>query len=48
MNLWQHTCDMRKQSWFKSEAEWTAAAHYLLLALGLLAVLLVGWLRADG
>ena len=42
---------MRSRSWFKSEAEWTAAAHYLIAALGvlgLLAALLVAWLRADG
>jgi hypothetical protein len=42
---------MRKSSWFKSEAEWTAAAHYIIPALGLLgllAALLVARLSADG
>ena len=42
---------MRKRPWFKSEAEWTAVAHYLipaLGALGLLAALILAWLRAGG
>ncbi|MET0648538.1 MAG: hypothetical protein ABW208_18150 [Pyrinomonadaceae bacterium] len=42
---------MTKRSWFKSEAELTAAVHYLIAALGvlgLLAALLVARLRADG
>ena len=42
---------MRKTSWFKAEAVWTAALLYLLPALGALAslaALAVGWLRADG
>ena len=42
---------MKKRSWFKSEGEWTAVAHYLIPALGvlgLLAALILAWLRADG
>jgi hypothetical protein len=42
---------VRKGSWFKSEAELTAAAHYLLWALGVLGLLaasIIAWLRADG
>jgi hypothetical protein len=42
---------MRRKSWFKSEAELTAVVHYLIPALGvlgLLAALIVAWLRADG
>ncbi len=42
---------MSRRSWFKSEAEWTAAAHYLVAALGLLgllAALAVAWARARG
>jgi hypothetical protein len=42
---------MRRRSWFKSEAEWTAVAHYLIPALGvlgLLAALILVWLRANG
>ena len=41
---------MRKRSWFKSEAEWTVVAHYLIPALGvlgLLAALMVAWLRGN-
>ena len=42
---------MRKRSWFKSEAEWTVVVHYLISALGvlgLLAALILSWLRAAG
>ena len=42
---------MRRASRFKTEAQWTAAVHYLLPAAGvlaLLAALLVGWLRGGG
>ena len=42
---------MTKGSWFKSEAEWTVVVHYLIAALGLLgllAALILGWLRAEG
>jgi hypothetical protein len=42
---------MRKASRFKTEAEWTAAAHHLLPAAGVLALLAalpVGWLGAAG
>ena len=42
---------MKKSSWFKAEAEWTVVAHYLISApgvLGLLAALILAWLRADG
>jgi hypothetical protein len=42
---------MRKASWFKTEAKWTAAIQYLLLAAGLavvLVALVVRWLRAAG
>ena len=42
---------MTKRSWFKSEAEWTVAAHLLIAALGvlgLLAALTLAWLRAGG
>jgi hypothetical protein len=42
---------MRKTSRFKTEAKWTAAAHYLLPAAGmvvLLVALIIGWLRAAG
>jgi hypothetical protein len=42
---------MRKTSWFKTEAKWTAAIHYLLLATGLLAILIeliIGWVKAAG
>ncbi len=41
---------MRNRSWFKSEAEWTVLAHYLILALGVLGLLaasLIAWLRAG-
>jgi hypothetical protein len=42
---------MRNRSWFKSEAGWTVAVHYLIPALGALALLaatVAGWLRARG
>jgi hypothetical protein len=42
---------MTKRSWFKSEAELTVVVHYLIAALGalgLLAALILSWLRADG
>ena len=42
---------MRKRSWFKSDGEWTAVAHYLIPALGvlgLLAALILVWLRGSG
>ena len=42
---------MTKGSWFKSEAEWTVAVHYLIAALGLLGLLAastLGWLGAGG
>ena len=42
---------MRKRPWFKAEAEWTAMAHYLIPALGVLGLLaasVVAWLRAGG
>jgi len=41
---------MRNRPWFKSEAEWTVLAHYLIPALGLLGLLaasVAAWLRAD-
>ena len=41
---------MRNRSWFKSEAGWTAVAHYLIPALGvlgLLAALIFAWLKAN-
>jgi hypothetical protein len=42
---------MKEGSWFKSEAGWTAAVHYLIWALGVLGLLaasLITRLKAGG